>query len=257
MTSKDVTVVIPVYNSSNTICQTLDSIYNQTDRPAKVLLINDGSKDNSQQICEDWIRNHSDLSVELINKINEGVSKARNTGINLVQTDLTALLDSDDCWKPEKLKLQADLYNSNPELVLTGTGSNLRPITNSILNITKKDLLKRNLFVTSSIICKTNVLKQFLFDVTLNRSEDYNLWIKIISTGNKACILNFPLVDYRIEGTKLSNDLKAFCKDEQKQFSLLYKQKYLTFFEMLFSRSLAYAKYIKRRIKHSPYGVDV
>ncbi len=256
LTGKDVTVVIPMYNSEATISNALSSVYSQTARPASIILIDDGSTDGSVKIAEQWAKNNQNINVEIITIKNNGAANARNIGINKVNTTLTAFLDADDTWQPDKIQKQLEILNdaSYSPCNLVCTGSILRPITNKIIRITKRKLLIANLVSTSSVLAKTDILRKFLLDTRLKRAEDYNLWLKIASTDVGIITIDSILLNYTIESSqnKLSNNQKEFHMDELKNFKLLYKEKYLSFFEYLFAILFSTIKYIRRGIiKHA------
>ncbi|AHF19421.1 Putative glycosyltransferase EpsH [Leuconostoc suionicum] len=92
--SKKVSIIVPVYNTANYLEKCLNSIQLQTYKNFEVLLVNDGSTDNSREICESFCR--SDLRFRLFNQINSGLSESRNKGIHEAQGDLILFVDSDD-----------------------------------------------------------------------------------------------------------------------------------------------------------------
>ena len=91
---KLISVIIPVYNVEKYIDQCIDSLTNQTYKDLEIILIDDGSKDNSGKICDEYAKKDSRISV--IHKQNEGVSAARNTGLELAKGEYVAFVDSDD-----------------------------------------------------------------------------------------------------------------------------------------------------------------
>ena len=102
-----ISVIIPMYNAENTILTALNSIKNQTYKcEYEVIVVNDGSLDNSKKIVEEYILENPQLTIILINQINGGVSKARNEGLKRAKGDYIALLDSDDEWLPQKVEKQ-------------------------------------------------------------------------------------------------------------------------------------------------------
>ncbi|MFH4150887.1 glycosyltransferase family A protein, partial [Acinetobacter baumannii] len=99
----------------------LNSVKEQTLRcNYEVLVVNDGSKDNSKDIVEQYISENKDFNVILIDKPNGGVSTARNAGLSQSKGDLIAFLDSDDKWFPNKLEKQLNLLNEYTEIDLLG-----------------------------------------------------------------------------------------------------------------------------------------
>ncbi len=110
-----VTVVIPVYNSAKFLAAALDSVFAQTYRPIEVIVVDDGSTDNSAEIVRDYPK------VQYFYQSNQGVSVARNVAIAAAKGEFIAFLDADDLWKPEKLSLQIAYMLENPDIGITGT----------------------------------------------------------------------------------------------------------------------------------------
>lgn len=105
---KKVSIIIPVYNVEKYLRKCLDSVVNQTCKDIEIIIINDGSTDNSLEICKEYSKN--DPRIELIDKKNEGVSKARNTGLACATGEYVCFVDSDD-WI--ELNMIEKLYNSS------------------------------------------------------------------------------------------------------------------------------------------------
>ena len=110
-----ISVIIPMYNSKDTIKSAVESVLNQTySEPVEIIVINDGSKDGCEKIVEEIIlNNQTNRTIKLINKPNGGVSSARNRGIKEASGDWIAFLDSDDIWLPEKLQKQVNEIEKN------------------------------------------------------------------------------------------------------------------------------------------------
>ena len=96
-----VSVIIPTRDRAHLILRALDSVYSQTRLPDEVIVVDDGSKDDTCNI----IKSHYP-DVVLLSQENQGVSSARNKGIETAKFDWIALLDSDDAWQPEKIEYQ-------------------------------------------------------------------------------------------------------------------------------------------------------
>ena len=114
--NKIVSVVIPMYNAQNDILRCLTSVHNQTYKKLEVIVVNDGSKDNSELLVNEFMNKHPELKISLINKSNGGVSSARNIGLKLANGGFIALLDSDDDWYPNKIETQLNLFNQYPTI---------------------------------------------------------------------------------------------------------------------------------------------
>ncbi len=110
-----VSVLVPVYKGESFLTRTLQSAFAQTHTELEVIVVNDGSPDNSEAIIKPFL---SDSRVRYIKQANAGVAAARNTAIKHATGDYFALLDQDDLWHPEKLARQIELFKSNPQLGL-------------------------------------------------------------------------------------------------------------------------------------------
>lgn len=110
-----VSVIIPVYNGGRYLRAALESVFAQTYRPFEVIVVDDGSKDDSGVIAQSF------PDVRYIRQANQGVAAARNNGIEAARGEFFAFLDQDDLWTPDKLKLQIEHLLSHPELGYTLT----------------------------------------------------------------------------------------------------------------------------------------
>ncbi len=110
-----VSVIIPIYNGAHHLHAALESVFAQTYRPFEVLVVDDGSVDDSSVIAQSF------PDVRYIHQTNQGVAAARNRGIQAARGEFLAFLDQDDLWVPEKLKLQIDYLLNHPDLGYTLT----------------------------------------------------------------------------------------------------------------------------------------
>ncbi len=99
----DISVIIPVYNTGSSLSKCLESIKNQTFKNYELILVDDGSTDNSLSICMDY--SNEDNRAKVIHKQNGGVSSARNAGIEVAQGEYITFIDSDDCVLPDYLEM--------------------------------------------------------------------------------------------------------------------------------------------------------
>lgn len=106
-----ISIVIPLFNKEKQIRNTLKSVFDQTFQRFEVVIVNDGSTDGSVEV----VREFTDDRIRLIHQENQGVSIARNRGIQEAKYDYVALLDADDEWKPDYLQTQVDLISKYPE----------------------------------------------------------------------------------------------------------------------------------------------
>jgi len=210
-----VSVIIPTYNKSQYLREAIESVLNQTYKNIEVIVVDDGSTDNTGEI----VKLFNDSRIIYFWQGNKGPASARNTGIKKAQGKYIAFLDSDDLWLKEKLEKQIDFMGKNPEIGLLGTGcyeitdkgkvigKKIFPGKNEIL---QRDLIKYNPFIQSSIITKREVFdKVGFYDKKFQESEDYELWLRI--AGNyKIRNLEEPLMmkRYYKEGLSPAKDKK-------------------------------------------------
>ena len=161
-----VSVIIPVYNGARFLRACLESVFAQTYRPFEVIVVDDGSVDDSGRIAQSF------PEVRYIQQANQGVAAARNKGLEAARGEFYAFLDQDDLWKPEKLKLQIEYLQSHPEIGYTLTqqqfflepGATLPPWF-------RKDLLAT---VHTGWVLGTLVVRRTTFEKVGNFATDYS-----------------------------------------------------------------------------------
>ncbi len=113
-----ISIVLPLYNGASFIKETLEAVGAQTFQDAEIIVVDDGSTDNSSEIVEAVSKNSSSeilQNLKIIKQENQGVAAARNLGIQKSNGKWIALLDQDDLWLPEKLEIQNEAISENPE----------------------------------------------------------------------------------------------------------------------------------------------
>lgn len=215
---KIVSVVIPVYNASEYLECCIDSIRNQTYDRLEIILVNDGSKDNSLKICKKF--ETEDSRIHVIDQINSGVSVARNKGMNFAKGDYIIFIDADDyidLAMIEKMLYSMEKYNS--QMVISGfsvEGSDLiLNDTESLINLStinrvlKKDIIFSRIVSTSTqrlygyvwrTLMKLSVLKEnnIIFPINIKISEDFMFLLKAINYVESISIVPENLYHYRI-----------------------------------------------------------
>ncbi|HEX0776706.1 TPA: glycosyltransferase family 2 protein [Streptococcus pneumoniae] len=113
-----VSVIIPVYNVEKYLRRCLDSVVNQTYKDIEVILVNDGSPDNSKEICEEYVAKYS--NIQLINQKNAGLGAARNTGLQYIIGNAVTFVDSDDWLELDAIEYYvASMKKSDADIVVT------------------------------------------------------------------------------------------------------------------------------------------
>lgn len=189
-----VDVVIPVFNGQKSIKTTLNSIFSQQGNFIhKVIVIDDGSTDTTAKQIETL---HHPL-IQLIRTTNQGVSRARNLGIEQATAEWIAFLDADDTWLPDKLHRQLNAAQEHAAGFVCASVSAERQLPSG--KITAGLLTRGNFIATSSVLVKRNILKQIqpAFTPGMSFAEDYLAWLKCL-TLTKGYYLSTMLVNYSI-----------------------------------------------------------
>ncbi|MCP9439393.1 MAG: glycosyltransferase family 2 protein [Nitrospira sp.] len=125
----DVSVIIPTYNRAGLVVEAIESVLRQTRPPREIIVVDDGSTDNTQQVLASFGNR-----ISVIHQENQGVGRARNRALEVAQGRYLAFLDSDDLWMEHKLEWQIDLMERFPQLgflfsdfVITGDGGQVTP----------------------------------------------------------------------------------------------------------------------------------
>lgn len=188
----NISVIIPVYNSSQSIERCLKSVLNQTSKASmQIIVINDGSKDNTVDIVKQFIEREGVDNIEIIDKPNGGAASARNVGLMAAKGNWIALLDSDDEWLPEKIERQLTVLNGHPDIDFLGC--NVTSWTVAILGVTKSKLTKIKLWEqfiswypsTPTVIFKRKIISDVgLYDEKMTHGEDGQFLLRILMKKN-------------------------------------------------------------------------
>lgn len=204
-----ISVIVPVYNVEKYIRGCIDSIIGQTYNNLEIIIVNDGSLDESGKICDEYLK--KDNRIKVIHKENSGVSSARNIGIKNSTGKWIAFVDSDDWieknYFEELLKVAIE---NDAEVVLCGynriTANKKEKIHNSgqLINDNSREFLIKILNPQTGYgfchmkLYKKSIIKDNLFDTSLKVGEDALFNEKIALNITKACFLEKSLYNYRI-----------------------------------------------------------
>jgi teichuronic acid biosynthesis glycosyltransferase TuaG len=210
-----VSIVMPAYNCEKIIMEAINSVLAQTYKNWELLILDDGSKDNTLQIIKNFSQKESRIKV-IPNGKNMGVSATRNRGIELASGDWIAFLDSDDMWKPMKLEKQLTIAEKkSAEFLFTGSsyineeGESYKGIFEVPEKVTYKKLRYQNVISCSSVLVKKKYFKNIKMEKD-EMHEDYAVWLRILKLGITAYGVNEPLLIYRISrNSKSGNKIKT------------------------------------------------
>jgi glycosyltransferase involved in cell wall biosynthesis len=202
-----VSVIIPAYNAAAYVTRAIESALAQTHRPLEILVVDDGSSDQTAGIVE-----RLPAPVRLIRKANGGPATARNLGASQAQGDWLALLDADDWWFPDKLRAQL-LYGVAPDIGMVHCLPDHRDHAVPP-QITFEYLWDRNWIINSSVLLRRaafHALGGFNEAKELISVEDYNLWIRVASSDWKIVTCPQILVHYT-RGIGISSNSERFLR---------------------------------------------
>jgi len=253
-----ISVIIPMYNSANTIERALESVVKQDYSGAvEVVVVNDGSKDNCVEIVENFITAHQNTKITLISQDNGGVSKARNTGLKNARGNFVAFLDSDDAWFRNKLSDQIKILENNSSVDLLGAAFEgfyfAKKREAELFKVEFKNLIFKNYFQPSTVIVRKSVIDKIgLFDESQKYAEEGNFFFRVSQEFNcffynkKLIIYGDGKQGFGVSG--LSANLKEMEKGELKNLKFAYKNKWINSFTYAYAVSFSILKYIRRII---------
>ena len=239
-----VSIILPTYNRAGYIRDAIESVLKQTYGNFKLMIVDDGSTDNTEQVVAPYL---SDKRVRYMKQPNSGAAAARNYGLTVREGDFVAFIDSDDIWEPEKLGIQVSIMAALPQVVMVCsdfsavTGSAIiershirsyfmvldeynlqyddifvhvleRPIEGLAYgekvywgNIFRTMLLG-NIMLTSTCLCRSSIFDSIgFFDTKYSTLEDYDLYLRI-SKAFQVALVTQSLIRYRYSENQLSGE---------------------------------------------------
>lgn len=203
-----VSILMPVYNGRLFLSQAIDSIVKQSFSDFELLVIDDGSADDSAALAE----RTEDARIRVLrNGANLGLVATLNRGLAEARGEWIARCDCDDLWFPRRLEVQLDLCRRQPDVALVGADALLineqglvcggfhAPADHELL---RWDLCFRNPFVHSAVLFRRTVAGSMGGYADVPASEDYDLWSRIAASHQVASVLR-PLVKYRMHGSSV------------------------------------------------------
>lgn len=206
-----VSVVICAYNTAQYVVETLESVFAQTEQDFEVVLVNDGSTDNTEEVIRPFLD-----KIVYVKQANKGLSGARNAALRVARGRYIAILDSDDIWLPEYLEQMVGFLEAHPEVdlyypnaVFFGdshlNGLTFQECCPSSEPITVEKVLRRECNVFISALFRREVLNKVgWFDEGLRSAEDLDLWLRMLQRGARFAFTTQVLVRYRKRADSLS-----------------------------------------------------
>ncbi|NVN92407.1 MAG: glycosyltransferase [Desulfuromonadales bacterium] len=225
-------VVIPTYNGSKFLTQTIESVLNQSYKDFEIIVVDDGSTEDIEQLLKPYGEYLRYLRIE-----NSGPAAARNTGIRLSNGEFVALLDHDDIWAPENLRVKVELLHKNPECAMVYSYPTLIDAIGNVIpqespsafpsGSVFEDFLISNRIITFSC----TLIRKSIFDSVgllddrreITCCDDYDMWLRIadvstivFSTDQSVC--------YRIHGDNLINNHDMSLNSHMSVYNKILKE---------------------------------
>jgi glycosyltransferase involved in cell wall biosynthesis len=227
MKNPKVTVLMSVYNGEKYLKEAIDSILNQTFKDFEFLIINDGSTDRTKEI----LSSYDDSRIKIIvNEKNIGLTKSLNKGLKVAKGEYIARQDADDISTTERLRKEVDFLDNNKEYTVVGTFLNVmdenskiigkidKPIENGEI---KKFLQKDNCIAHgSAMIRKYDLLNVGLYDGSIEKAQDYELFLRI---SEKYKLYNIP--EYLYIWRRSKDNISSKHLNEQRHYVVVSKVK--------------------------------
>lgn len=228
-----ISIIVPCYNQANFLQETVESALKSTYAELEVIIINDGSTDNSREVAEELTEKYK--NVFLLNQVNSGVTKARNAGIEFCKGKYILPLDADDLISPDYVGDAIKILKERPEVKVVYCEAvkfdeqgerywKLKPFS-------LKSLARDNMIFVSGIFRKADCLAIGGFDdqMVMGRA-DWEFWINMLKNGG--AVVQLPYVGFKYRLTKSGSMRKRTGSDELKRKRIAFlNAKHMDFFE--------------------------
>lgn len=204
-----VSVIIPCYNHGAYLAEAIDSVRAQTWAPVEIIVVDDGSSDNTRAVAEQY------PGVRYVYQTNQGLSAARNTGMTYSRGDYLVFLDADDWLYPDGIAYNVGQLEARPDAAFVSgahdkVDSERRLLAEEVIPIENEHYLRllegNYIGMHATVLYRRTVFDQLLFDTTLRACEDYDLYLKI---ARRFPVLHHThkIAAYRIHTTNMSGNV--------------------------------------------------
>jgi len=220
-----VNVIIHTYNNERFIAETVESVLNQTYKDYEIIVVDDGSEDGTRDALIPYMQ-----KIRYHYKENGGIASAKNAGISLSETEFVAFLDHDDLWAPNKLLLQMEHFNENPQIGLVYAkytsfrdGKELRTKPEKgYSGWIFKELLSKSFIQTSTVVVKRECLDAVgPYDETFSLGDEYDMFLRI-ARKFQCGFVDKGLTRYRVHDTNASNNDFLFDNENLGVYKKIY-----------------------------------
>lgn len=219
-----ISVIIPVFNGSQFISQTIDSVFKQTYTNIEIIIVDDGSTDNSVSLVKSLSKD-----IKIVEQNNKGAAAARNSGVDESKGEFIAFLDSDDIWHPQKLEIQIDALRGcewcyTDTLFLGGINDGISDsfFTKKYEGFILDKIVTGNFIGTSTVLLSRNLFNLAGgFNSSLRSIEDWEFWCRV-SSFSEIRYIPQSLVKYRVHPSSVSRSARGNIENHMKVIDLIF-----------------------------------
>jgi glycosyltransferase involved in cell wall biosynthesis len=221
----DVSVIIPAYRAADYIDRAVQSVFRQTVHPKELIIVDDGSDDETSEILESYSETDSPIGLKILHQSNKGAGAARNLALQSATGKYAAFLDSDDEWLPEKLARSIFHMEQNKFILVAHNifivNGEHQKTNNIALRFQKSSnslfhgLYRRGFISTSTVVASLSSIRQAGgFDTSLQAGQDFDLWLKMLAPhGSKFFVFDEYLAKYYVREESITRraDSRLSC----------------------------------------------
>ena len=221
----DVSVIIPAYRAADYIDRSVQSVFRQTVYPKELIIVDDGSDDETSEILETYSETDSPIDLKMLHQSNQGAGATRNLALQSATGKYAAFLDSDDEWLPEKLArsifhMERDKYILVAHNIFMVNGqqqkeNNIAVRFQNSSNSLFHGLYRRGFIATSTVVASLSAIHQAGgFDTSLRVGQDFDLWLKMLgSQGSQFFVFDECLAKYHVREESITRhtDSRLSC----------------------------------------------
>ncbi len=252
-----ISAIIPCYQAEKTLIRAVNSILEQSLQVSEIIIIDDGSTDDTLSIAKQLALNYKDLISIIHFDLNKGVSEARNAGWNRASYAYIAFLDADDVWHPRKIEIQYNFFMFNPGYELVGHEHQIKitsseafdilPLNFNSISIGKFKMLFFTPFAVPTVMIKKNI--SYRFNAKMRYAEDYLLWLQIVFSGKDASKILLPLAatfKSNFGESGLSANMFEMEKGVHQAYKNLYQEHLISKITLIFFIIFSSFKFLRR-----------
>jgi glycosyltransferase involved in cell wall biosynthesis len=259
-------IVCPTYNSAGFVEKALESLVCQTFHDYEIIISDDGSSDNTCEVCKIFLQRYAQSSYRIIENSHCGPGAARNAGLKIAKGQWIALLDSDDCWEKHKLESVVRVIEANKDVNFICHNEQFHLINGSKKQLdyhamydNKRPLIpqlfRRNLFSTSAVVFEKQLLTHSgYFNEQLMSAQDYEMWLRM-SPDIRVYFTQDYLGHYleREGNISSTSGLKRWWNVLKIYFMHRNKVNFLSFIVILIFHFYSLAKLVIKRVIYGHY----